>query len=119
MLAQLDVQRLKGSPTCSEEEHRHNAVVLSLLPPAEGNEGHQKCHQGSDRAGPQEHQGGNLPLHAASSAGCRASDWEQDAQRDREKCSAVTQAGLSRATTSRQSARKTQSRAISLKGRNT
>lgn len=51
-------------------------------------------------------------LHAAS-------DWEQDSHRDREKRSAVTQAGLSRATTSRPSARKTHSRAISLKGRNT
>lgn len=58
-------------------------------------------------------------LHSASSVGCRAADWEQDSHREREKCSAVTQAGLSRATTSRQSARKTQSRAIILKGRNT
>lgn len=56
---------------------------------------------------------------ASSSVGCRASDWEQDSHRDREKWSAVTQAGLSRATTSRQSARKTQSSAMSLKGRNT
>lgn len=58
-------------------------------------------------------------LHSASSVGCRAADWEQDSHREREKCSAVTQAGLSRATTSRQSARKTQSSAIILKGRNT
>lgn len=57
-------------------------------------------------------------LQAASSAGFRASDWEQDSHRDREKCSAVTQAGLSRATRSRPSASKTHSRAMSLKGRN-
>lgn len=54
-----------------------------------------------------------------SSPGRRASDWEHDSHSDREKWSAVTQAGLSSATTSKQSARNTHSRAISLKGRNT
>lgn len=52
----------EGRPTCSEEEHRHNAVVLPLRTPAEGNEGHQKRHQSRDGAGPQEHQGGDLPV---------------------------------------------------------
>ncbi|KAF3840855.1 hypothetical protein F7725_006717 [Dissostichus mawsoni] len=48
-----------------------------------------------------------------------SSDSEQDSHRDREKWSAVTQAGLSRATRSRQRARKRHSSAMSLKGRNT
>lgn len=48
--------------TCSEEEHCYNAVRLSLRPPAQGNQGHQKRHQSRHRAGPQQHQGGNLPI---------------------------------------------------------
>lgn len=32
--------------TCGEEEHSHGAVVPSLRPPAEGNQGHQKGHKG-------------------------------------------------------------------------
>ena len=49
-------------PTRSEEEHSHGAVVLSLSPPAEGYEGHQKRHQSRHGAGHQEHQRGNLPV---------------------------------------------------------
>ena len=49
----------------------------------------------------------------------RAADFEQDSHRDKEKWSAVTQDGLTRATTSRQRARKMHSRAISLNGRHT
>ncbi|TNN33657.1 hypothetical protein EYF80_056180 [Liparis tanakae] len=103
----------------------------------EGDQGHQEGQESRHSTGHQQHQGGNLPvwggkgerehadvrvekqLHGASSAGARASDWEQDSHRDREKWSAVTQDGLSRATTSRLRARNTQSSAMSLKGRNT
>lgn len=50
------------SCTCSEEEHGHGAVVLSLCTTAKGDEGHQKGHQCCHGTGHQQHQGGNLPV---------------------------------------------------------
>lgn len=48
--------------TCSEEEHSHGAVVPSLCPPAEGNQGHQKGQESCHGTGHQKHQSGNLPV---------------------------------------------------------
>lgn len=56
------IERNRERRTCSEEKNSHGAVVPSLCPPAEGNQGHQKGHQGCHSTGHQQHQGGNLPV---------------------------------------------------------
>lgn len=61
-----------GRRTCSEKEDSHGAVVLSLCPPAEGNQGHQEGHQSCHSTGDQQHQGGNLPVCRARHTQVRA-----------------------------------------------